>query len=145
ARRTSLALARLTARRALTSGGDAFGRRIGGGFTEILVTLASPSSVPFALLGALSRYSVSGRRLRAILPRLLAAMTIAIVARTPLIGPTTWPPDLNHLGRGVRRSDRRVLNGRGLGRCRVLGSAHGIDGRRLVLRAIDGWGFSGIG
>lgn len=120
ARRTSFALARLTAGRILASRGRAFCWRIG--LAKLLVTIASPAplSVTFTLFAALShyRYTFSGRRLRAVLPGLGPAMTIAIVARTPLLGSAARPPDLNHFRRGslrrhngLGRDDRR-FNGR---------------------------------
>ncbi len=72
-------------------------------------------------------------------------MTITIVTRTPLVGPATGPPDLNRRGLSVCRDNQRALSRGGLGRRRVLGHPHGIDGCGLILRGIGGCGFDGIG
>ena len=138
ARRTSFALAKFTARWSLARGRHAFRWRIGGGLTDLFLTVAPSTPVPLAVLRLLARFSVRGRRLRAVLPRLLPAMTITIVTRTPLVGPATWPPDLNRCGLSVCRGNRRA----GLGRRRVLGHPHGID---VCLRGIGGCRFGGIG
>ncbi len=68
ARRTSFALAQFTAGWSLARGRQAFGWRIGGGLTDLLLTLAPSPPMPLALLRPLTRFSVRGRRLRAILP-----------------------------------------------------------------------------
>ena len=77
--------------------------------TGRLSTPASP--IPLAPLRSLGRLFVSGCRLRAIRPRLLPAMPIAIVTRTPIGGPTAGPPDLNHRRRAVRLSRCRNIRG----------------------------------
>jgi hypothetical protein len=97
ARRTALVLARLAGRCAV--GGyrywRAFDRRIGTGFSKLMIAIAAAAPVPLVLwrLAGFAGGSDSGRR-RTLLRAVVMAMTGAIVTRPAFFRTAARPPDL---------------------------------------------------
>jgi len=117
------------------------------GFAEIAMTVAA-AAMPRIGLGTLAAFTSDGdSRLRAILRRLLlamTAMTVAILMRAALFGAATGAPYVDHLGFS-RRFGRSFSGGRlrlnGLRRRRVAGCRRGDRSVAGWLRSLDDRGF----